>query len=222
MRYLYIIPARGGSKGVPYKNIKLLNNKPLIYYTLDVARALSEEHDICVSTDDQKIVDVVEMYPQKVPFIRPDHLATDNAGTYDVLMHAIQHYESIGKTYDAIVLLQPTSPLRTVQQVSEALMLFHTELDMVVSVKKSHTAGVICSENENGYLEMTLNHSSFRRQDMKPFYEYNGAIYVINVQSLKQMRISNFKKVVKYVMDEESSIDIDTELDIKIAEFLLK
>lgn len=221
MNFLYLIPARGGSKGVPFKNIKELAGKPLIYYSLAAARALTEESNICVSTDDVKIKLVVENYPQHVPFLRPEYLATDTAGTYEVLLHAIGYYEALGRYFDAIVLLQPTSPLRRVEDIQCAINDFTLNLDMVVSVKKSHAAGVICSENSDGFLEMTLNKASSRRQDLGTYYEYNGAIYVMNVASLKNMKISEFTKVKKYVMDDEFSIDIDTIHDFKIAELMI-
>ena len=115
MKILYIIPARGGSKGIPHKNIKPLNGKPLIYYTIDVARQLTSDENICVSSDDAEIIQAVEDYGLKVPFKRPDHLSTDTATTNDVLLHALNFYQSKGINYEVIILLQPTSPLRTVQ-----------------------------------------------------------------------------------------------------------
>ena len=109
--FLYVIPARGGSKGIPHKNIKLLHGKPLIYYSIDIARSLTNDEHICVSTDDEEIIKVVSDYGLKVPFVRPRELANDTASTNDVLIHALKYYESIGKNYTAIVLLQPTSIL---------------------------------------------------------------------------------------------------------------
>ena len=108
MKILVIIPARGGSKGIPHKNIKLFNGKPLIYYTIDCARAICDDEDICVSTDDPEIISVVEQYNLKVPFVRPAELATDTAGTYEVLLHALNYYEQLGKHYDVVMLLQNT------------------------------------------------------------------------------------------------------------------
>ncbi len=220
MNCLYIIPARGGSKGISRKNIKPLNGKPLIYYSIDVARVLAKDEDICVSTEDDEIKQVVEDYGLSVPFKRPQELASDEAGTYEVLLHAINHYEKEGKKYDVIVLLQPTSPLRTIKDVQEAISLFNMNLDMVVSVRESHAVAVICHENESGYLELTLSENSSRRQDIKKFYEYNGAIYIINVETLKKKHLREFKKIKKYVMPAEYSIDIDTELDWIMAEII--
>lgn len=221
MKILYIIPARGGSKGIPHKNIKPLNGKPLIYYSIDVARQLTSDDHICVSTDDDKIIEVVEDYGLEVLFIRPKHLATDAATTNDVLLHAVSFYEDKGLYYDVLVLLQPTSPLRKSYQVKEALSLYDDSLDMVVSVKESHSASVICSENESGFLEFTLNNKGLRRQEVPTYYEYNGAIYVINIDRLKKIGLSGFSNKKKYVMDELSSFDIDTQLDWLIAETIL-
>lgn len=137
MNILVIIPARGGSKGIPGKNIKLLGGKPLIYYAIDVARAIVDDTHICVSTDDDQIIRVVEQYGLSVPFIRPTELATDTAGSYGVLLHALSFYESKGEHFDAVVLLQVTSPFRTVNHVREALNLYNKDLDMVVSVKET-------------------------------------------------------------------------------------
>jgi N-acylneuraminate cytidylyltransferase len=222
MKVLYVIPARGGSKGIPHKNIKLLAGKPLIYYSIDVARALTSDENICVSTDDDEIIEVVEKYGLKVPFVRPEKYATDTATTNDVLIHAIDFYKSRGKKYDVIVLLQPTSPLRKVEQVKEALSLYHiNDLDMVVSVKESHAATVLCNENNEGYLELTINPSGIRRQDIANFYEYNGAIYIINVSKLMELSLSGLIRKKKYVMNENSSIDIDNEFDWLLAETLM-
>ena len=222
MKILYIIPARGGSKGIPHKNIKPLNGKPLIYYTINVARQLTSDENICVSSDDEEIIQAVEDYGLKVPFKRPDHLATDTATTNDVLLHALNFYQSKGINYEVIILLQPTSPLRTVQHVREAMDLYDNKLDMVVSVKKSHAASVLCSENDNGYLEFCFNKSGSRRQDFSSYYEYNGAIYIINVERLKEKGLSRFTKKKKYVMDELTSFDIDIPLDLIIVESILK
>lgn len=221
-RILAIIPARGGSKGVPRKNIKSLCGKPLIYYTLDAVEPFKAFMDICVSTDDEEIKDIIERYGISIPFMRPRSLATDTASTADVLLHALQFYSEKGRYYDILLLLQPTSPFRKSRHIEEALSLFRDDIDMVVSVKKSHSAVAICRENEQGYLELPLNEKASRRQDLMDFYEYNGAIYVIRVESLLRCRNLIFDKKIKYVMDGLSSVDIDDDLDFEYAEFLIK
>lgn len=223
MRVLAIIPARGGSKGLPGKNIRPLLGKPLIGYSIDQARAIVADADICVTTDSAEIVAEVEKYGLSVPFLRPAELATDTTTTNDVLVHALDFYQQQGREYDAILLLQPTSPLRTTEQIREALTLYTAKpgIDMVVSVKESHAAAVITHENNEGWLVPTLNTHSGPRQQMSPYYEYNGAIYVINAVSLQSKGMPNFTQRLKYVMSEETSYDIDTLLDWRIVECLM-
>ena len=223
MKILVVIPARGGSKGIPRKNIKPFAGKPLIYYTIDTARAIVPDEDICVSTDDDEIIQVVEDYGLNVPFKRPAELATDTAGTYEVLIHAIDYYEKQGKQFDVVLLLQNTSPFRTVEHVKEALALYNPEVDMVVSVKECLANPYYCvfEENQEGYLHICKGDGTiYRRQDAPKVYEYNGAVYVINVDSLKKQHMHQFSKRVKYVMDERSSFDLDTMNDWMIAESL--
>ncbi len=224
MKPLIIIPARGGSKGIPRKNIKPLNGKPLIYYTIDCARAICDDVDICVSTDDVEIIKCVEEYGLKVPFVRPAELATDTAGSYEVLLHALNFYEQQGKKYDVVLLLQNTSPFRTAEQVKEALSLYRPEVDMVVSVKECSANPYYCvfEENAEGYLRICKGEGNItRRQDAPKVYEYNGAIYVINPVSLKQMPLNKFTHCVKYIMNEESSLDLDTMTDWHMAELMI-
>ena len=224
MKPLIVIPARGGSKGVPRKNIKVLGDKPLIQYTIDAAKGVFDDEFICVSTDDFEIKSVVEQLGLKVPFLRPNELASDTAGTYEVLLHAISYYEAKGYFPDTLILLQPTSPFRTSAHIKEALKLYHESIDMVVSVKetKANPYYILFEEDRNGYLKKTKEANFTRRQDCPKVWEYNGAIYIINVKALKESAISQFTKVCKFEMDETSSHDIDTLLDWKIAEIILQ
>jgi N-acylneuraminate cytidylyltransferase len=144
MKPLIIIPARGGSKGVPRKNIKLLNGKPLIHYTIEAAQNIFSNNIICVSTDDEEIKEVAEQTGLTVPFIRPAELATDQAGTREVLLHAVYYYETIDYFADTIILLQPTSPFRNSTQIKEALKLYTEDCDMVVSVKETKSNPYCC------------------------------------------------------------------------------
>ena len=216
MRLLYLIPARGGSKGIPHKNIKQLSGKPLIAYSIDVARQLTDDSNICVSTDDDEIMQVVTSYGLTVPFKRPDFLATDSAGTYEVILHAIDFYENLGVSYDAVVLLQPTSPLRTARQVTEAIGLYDKSVDAVVSVCESPQNPYynLFEENRDGYLRISKGDGAFRRrQDTPPVWMFNGAIYVFNVESLRKGYFDSFKKIRKYVMPLDMSFDLDTLTD---------
>ena len=185
MKTLFLIPARGGSKGIPHKNIKNLNGKPLILYSVDVARQLARAEDICVSTDDPAIIRVVEEAGLSVPFVRPAEYATDLSTTNEVIRHALDHYQEHGVDYDRTVLLQPTSPLRTARHVAEAMALYDDSLDMVVSVRRFLDSVLLFKETEDGYLRHVFNtQKGIRRQDAMEFYEYNGAIYVINNRSI--------------------------------------
>lgn len=226
MNPLIIITARGGSKGIPYKNIKPLNGKPLICYSIDVARQYTTDSNICVSTDDDKIISVVEQYGLKVPFKRPAELASDTASSNDVLVHALNYYEQQGRVFDVVILLQPTSPFRKVDFLREAVALYDPNIDMVVSVKEASANPYYnCfEENSNGYLVISksLEHPISRRQDAPKVWEYNGSIYVINPISLKVKGMNYFNSIRKYQMPDIYSIDIDTNFDWKMAELLLK
>lgn len=218
---LFVITARGGSKGLPGKNIKDLCGKPLIAYSIDVARAFANDEHICVSTDSEEIKGVVEDYGLRVPFIRPDYLATDTATSNDVLVHAVNFFREQGREYERLVLLQPTSPLRSVDDVAGSLALYRDDIDMVVSVTKSHAPAVLCSDDENGYVQLVYNKTATGRQQLQEMYEFNGAVYVMNVQSLLEKGIAGFSKRVKFVMSKENSVDIDDIYDFKLAEEII-
>lgn len=221
---LILIPARGGSKGVPGKNIKELGGKPLIQYTIDAAREIVPNKQIVISTDSVQIKAVVENLGLEVPFLRPAELATDIAGTYEVLLHALKFYEQDNPSPEKIILLQPTSPFRNATHIQEALEIYHQGLDMVVSVKEtaSNPYYTLMEENRLGYLEKSKEGDFTRRQDCPKVWELNGAVYIINAISLKSAPPHKFKKVKKYVMDERSSLDIDTNIDWLIAETIME
>ena len=224
MKALYIIPARGGSKGIPHKNIKPLAGKPLIMYSIDVARALAADTDICVSTDDEAIARVATEAGLEVPFLRPAHLSTDTAGSREVMLHAVEYYRSIGREYDTIVLLQPTSPLRTAEDVRGCIELYNDQIDMVVSVKPAASNPYYnCFETDSdGFLHISKGDGLYtRRQDAPKAWEFNGAVYVINIESLKAMPMGKFARRVMYETPTERSIDLDTPADWAIAEYLI-
>lgn len=219
---LFVIPARGGSKGLPGKNIKDLCGKPLIAYSIDIARAFADDEHICVSTDSEDIKEVVENYGLRVPFIRPEYLATDGATSNDVLTHAVNFFKEHGREYKRLVLLQPTSPLRSINDVADSLALYSDDIDMVVSVTKSHAPAVLCNEDENGYIQLIYNKTATGRQQLQEMYEFNGAVYVMNIQSLLEKGIAGFSKKVKYVMSKENSVDIDDIYDFYQVETIIK
>lgn len=226
MNFLYVIPARGGSKGIPHKNIKLLAGKPLIQYSVEVARSLSEDEYICVSTDDDEIIEFVEGLGLFVPFKRPAYLATDKSGTHEVLLHALEFYEERkGETFDGLVLLQPTSPLRTAEHVKHAIALFDSSIDVVVSVCESGQNPYynLFEDDLSGYLKVSKGDGEIiRRQEAPPVWMFNGAIYIFNIDSLKQGYFDSYKKIRKFVMSSEYSLDLDTPFDWTVAESLLK
>lgn len=219
---LFVITARGGSKGLPGKNIKDLCGKPLITYSIDVARAFTDDEHICVSTDSEEIRGVVEGYGLRVPFIRPDYLATDTATSNDVLVHAVSFFKEQDREYKKLVLLQPTSPLRSIEDVAGCLALYRDDIDMVVSVTKSHAPAVLCKDDENGYVQLVYNKKATGRQQLQEMYEFNGAVYVMNIQSLLEKGIAGFSKRVKYIMSKENSVDIDDIYDFYQVETIIR
>jgi N-acylneuraminate cytidylyltransferase len=224
VKLLAVIPARGGSKGVPRKNIKLLNGQPLIHYSIKAAMEVLPKEQIVVSTEDEEIKSVAEQCGIEIPFLRPAAIAQDFSTTRDVLLHAIHYYEQQGYFADTLILLQPTSPLREAYHIKGALEMYNDSLDMVVSVKetKSNPYYVLFEENEEGYLRKSKSGKFTRRQDCPKVWEYNGAVYIINIQSLKQKEIVDFEKILPYEMSEQDSVDIDTPFDFELAELLLQ
>ena len=224
MKPLVVIPARGGSKRLPRKNIKLLSGKPLIHYTIETAREIFDDSVICVSTDDEEIKKVSEQTDLEVPFLRPKELASDTADSRSVLLHAYEYYKvNINYEADVIILLQPTSPLRNGKHIKEALDLYYNGLDMVASVKETHANPyfVLYEEDQNGYIIKSKESDCIRSQDCPKVWELNGSIFVINVKSLLKSQPKDFNKVIKYEMDVYHSIDIDNWLDFKLVEILL-
>lgn len=225
MNTLFLIPARGGSKGLPGKNIKKLGGKPLISYSIETARKFANDSCICVSTDDEAILEVVAACNLSVPFKRPAALAADGSGTWEVIVHALSHYENSFKTFDRLVLLQPTSPFRKTEDLQKALDLYSPELDMVVSVKESEANPYfnLFEEKADGFLVKCKDDKKItRRQDAPSAYQYNGSVYVINVKSIKKYSsFGEFTKIKKVVMDGLHSIDIDNALEFDFCEFLI-
>ena len=224
MKPLVVIPARGGSKGVPGKNIKPLAGRPLIYYTIEEARKVFSDDVIYISTDSYSIKECVESIGFQIPSLRPPELALDNTGTHEVLLHALGIVESARYFPDTIILLQPTSPFRKAEHIIEALELFNQGIEMVVSVKESSLNPYfnLFEENKDGWLVKSKKGNFSSRQLCPRVWEYNGAIYIINVDRLKKKPITDFKRIRKYLMDDISSHDIDTIIDWELAEIFAK
>ena len=221
---LVVIPARSGSKGIPGKNIKKLHGKPLINYTIEAAKEIFENTQVIVSTDDKEIAEIAASHGANIPFLRPKELAQDDSSTRDVILHLVDYFERKKSMPSVIVLLQVTSPLRNSKHLNEALdLFFHKDCDMVVSVTESKTSPYfnLYEENKKGYLQKSKDGAFTRRQDVPPVYEYNGAIYIFKTKSIVESEMKDFEKITKYVMSKNDSIDIDDEVDWKIAEYIL-
>lgn len=226
MKVLYIIPARGGSKGIPRKNIKEMCGKPLIQYSIEVALGLAQDpQHVIVSTEDEEIAAVAtECGVPDQGYRRPEQLATDTAGSREMMLHAMDWARAKGIDFDTIVLLQPTSPLRTKEDVAECLALYGPGVDMVVSVSESADNPYynLFESDSEGILHISKGDGHYtRRQDAPKVYAYNGAVYVIRPESLKAMPMGDFKTRKPYVMPRERSIDLDTPLDWTIAESIM-
>lgn len=223
---LFIIPARGGSKGIPHKNVKPLAGRPLIHYTIDVARELAPDSHIVVSTDSERIASVAEETGLRVAYRRPAELATDTAGSQDVMLHAMYWADARGVEYDKVCLLQPTSPLRTAGDVERCLAAYTPDLDMVVSVVEASTNPYYnCFEADEttGLLHISKGDGLYvRRQDAPQAWEYSGAVYVINPSSLRLMPMGRFPRRKGVAMERERAIDLDTPLDWLVAETIMK
>lgn len=227
MTPLYIIPARGGSKGIPHKNIKPLGGKPLISYAIQTAKAISsDERHIILSTDSKEIADIARECGLTVEYMRPAYLATDTAGSREMMLDVMAWAENMRIDYDCVVLLQPTSPFRMIEDVSKCLEKYNDSIDMVVTVKETSVNPYFnCFEADSitGLLHISKGDGSYtRRQDAPKCYEYNGAVYVINPESLKKEVMGRFTKIVPVEMPNERSIDLDTPLDWLTAEILIK
>ncbi|RXE71856.1 acylneuraminate cytidylyltransferase family protein [Muribaculaceae bacterium Isolate-002 (NCI)] len=224
MKPLIIIPARGGSKGIPKKNIAMLDGRPLIDYTIKAALYTAAPSQIILSTDSEEIASVARDCGLDTPYRRPAELATDTAGSREVILDAMDWAEREGREYDAVVLLQPTSPLRKPEDIAGAMALYDDSIDMVVSVAEARSNPYYnCFEADaDGFLHVSKGDGLYtRRQDVPPAFEYNGAVYVINPQSIRKMAMGEFPRRVPYLMPAERSVDIDTPIDLIIASHLL-
>ncbi len=219
MKYLAVIPARGGSKGIKNKNIKLLNGKPLIQYTIEAAQQ-SIINDLVVSTDDKSIAKVAQNLGVSV-INRPQELARDDTPTLPVLQHALHQS---GGQFDAVVTLQPTSPLRTADHINEAVKLFefNKKADSLVSIMNvpHNMVPESIMKIKNGYLVNYNNSKLLRRQDKPTYFARNGA--AIYITKIKQLKLSVFGGgILPYKMSKIDSFDIDDEEDWQIIEALI-
>ena len=228
MRVLAIIPARGGSKGVPGKNIKLLSGKPLIEYTTEVALQSKLLTKVLVSSDDDKIIEVAKNTGVEVPFKRPSNLSEDTTPTLPVIKHALAYYKNIGEEFNAICLLQVTSPFRTVDFLDNALQKFINEgADSLISVQKvphEYNPHWTFELNEEGNLKIATGEEKIisRRQDLPTTYHRDGSIYITKT-SIIEKENSLYGSTISYVESpKEFYVNIDTMEDWRKAELVLK
>lgn len=219
MKILGLIPARGGSKGVPGKNIKPLAGKPLIAYTIEQAKASKLLDRLIVSTDDADIAQTAAVFGAEVPFMRPAELAQDHTGSLDVVRHALDFFEKSGERFDAVCLLQATSPYRPEGVIDEAIRLFMDKKpDSLVSVRKvpdefnPHWTFEI---EERGRLRISTGDKKIipRRQELPPAYHRDGAIYISSTEAIRDKGSLLGDDIVAFPIDSPKLINIDTMED---------
>ncbi len=225
MRILALIPARGGSKRLPGKNIRALGGKPLITWSIDVARDIADISDILVSTDDPVIAEIASAAGALVPWLRPLELASDTASSIDVCLHALDWYENKKGAVDGLLLLQPTSPFRGRASVLRGIELFRANHGRsVAGVSPAQSHPMWCFRIEGGAMHPYCGKAglTLRSQDLERAYVVNGAFYLAAPAELKKLRSFFGDDSVPLVMDEAAaSIDIDTDWDWLMAESLI-
>lgn len=219
---LGVIPARGGSKRLPGKNIRMLAGKPLIAYTIEAAQRAKSLTDYLLSSEDEEIIKVARQYNAPVPFIRPAELSTDEVRNIDVVAHALEFMENKKRcTYDILVLLQPTCPIRDPDHINQAVtMLYNSELDSVVSIKGPYKKrDPILKAIRNDILEDYIPVED--EKSIEPFYLYNASLYAVKRNYFVKNKKFISPKQIPLVMDHFHSIDIDTIEDFVIAESVI-
>lgn len=226
MRNLAIIPARSGSKGLKDKNIKLLNGKPLLAYTIEAARESGLFDEIMVSTDSQEYANIAKQWGANIPFLRSNELSNDIASSWDVVKEVIERYTNLGTEFDTVALLQPTSPLRTSNDIIEGYN--------VMKVKEANFVVGVCEMDHSPLWANTLLDDlsmenfirpevvKMPRQSIPTYYRINGALYIVKVDYLMKVRNIYSQKSFAIIMDKLSSVDIDEELDFLLSEIILK
>lgn len=225
MKNIAIIPARSGSKGLKNKNIKLLNGKPLLAYTVEAALQSGLFDCVHVSTDSEQYADIAREFGADVPFLREAELASDTSNTWDALRFVIKEYEELGQKFDTVCLLQPTSPLRDATDIKNAYQIFEEKkAESVVSVCETEHSPLLCNTlKESGSMKGFIDMKKVgRRQELSTYYRLNGAIYIQTVDLLMQGGDLYGDKSYAYVMEKEHSVDIDDEMDFMFAEVLIK
>jgi CMP-N-acetylneuraminic acid synthetase len=228
MKILAIIPARGGSKGVPKKNIKLLGGKPLIAYTSEIALQSQYLSTVILSSEDETIIDIAKKLGIQVPFVRPFELSLDNTPSIDVVVHALKWYANQNIFFDAICLLQPTSPFRTVNFLDNAIKKFiESGSDSLVSVQKvphEFNPHWTFEADKKGNLKIATGESNIigRRQDLPQTYHRDGSIYIVKTAVILEKNSLYGEKIAFIESPQECYVNIDTISDWDKAEILSK
>lgn len=221
MKILAIIPARGGSKRIPKKNLRLLGGKPLINWSITSALAIEEICDTLVSTDDKRIAKTAKAAGAEVPWLRPKELATDQASSVDVTIHALDWYESKNGSIDGILLLQPTSPFRTIETILKGISLFKTSgLQSVVGVSPIRFDPKIIFELQNGHLTPAKQalFKNVELNELSKYFALNGCFYLISPKELRKNRTFIGTQTLPLIVDSfMEALDIDTEYDFQTA-----
>ena len=221
-RILGLIPARGGSKGIPRKNVIDLCGKPLISYSITAAENSRYIDSVVVSTDDEEIAKISRSFGASVPFMRPQELATDKSKTIDAVLHAIESLADMGEVFETLILLQPTQPLRTSEDIDKALDIYmDAGCTSLASVSPVNDNPLLIRSIQDNLLNPLLNASSTcRRQDMPRYYRINGCIYINEISELS-LDTSFNDNSLPFIMERSHSIDIDELSDLALAEYYL-
>lgn len=226
MRILALITARGGSKRLPGKNIKLLGEKPLVIWSIDVLRDITEISDILVSTDDPKIADICRKAGAYVPWLRPSELSSDSSSSVDVAIHALDWYEEKKSPIDGLLLIQPTSPFRTKASIKQGINLYLTHsFNPVVGVSPSHRHPMWAVKIEGDFMVPFFEKHGIgkRLQDLPPAYSVNGSFYLISPKELRARRSFFGENTIPLIIkSQQESLDIDTQFDWNQAEIILE
>jgi len=222
-RVLALIPAKGKSTRLPRKNIINFCGKPLLAWTVQAALDTGLFEDVIVSTEDKEIAEVAKTFGANVPFIRPEKLAVDPAGVEVVALDALERLEVLGKNYDTIVILLPTSPLRVASDIEEAVALFRSKnaVSLMSVSEYDHSPYSAYEDDGRGYLKPIFKEMNrLKSQELPKAYRCNGAIHILNVAFFKQEQSYTCSPLLKYVMPRDRSVDIDSIEDLRFAEFL--
>lgn len=219
-KILFLIPARKGSKGLPLKNILPFGDSTLIEKAILQAKSCAKTNDvICLSSNDDNAIEIVKGMGLEVPFKRPESLASDKSSMEDVIRHALAFYHHLGKQFDCVVLLQPTSPLRNVNDIKAVIGQFDGNQEMIVTVNKSKANPYfnLYEQTKEGQLIKSKSGKFTSRQALPECYVLNGAVYLISISTLNQKAMSEITLLEKVEMPMERSIDIDTKHDWDLA-----